>query len=157
MEEQTIAPGARVRIRDAEWLVKRTDRTSDGDQVLDVVGLSELVEDQEARFIRELEEDTFELIDPAEKAATGHLTRLLFRRGSEESNVLFPKALHGGLTGPVSRSGKKAVLVHLRLRRALQKVASALGFDGQKAFPVVDLADEVGMMGDFADSSGMRW
>ncbi len=66
MAPDTIAPGARVRIRDAEWLVKRTDRTSDGGQVLDVVGLSELVEDQEARFLRELEEDTLEVIDPAE-------------------------------------------------------------------------------------------
>jgi len=68
MSDPTIAPGARVRIRDAEWLVQRTDRISDGGQVLDVVGLSELVEDQEARFIRELEEDTLELIDPAETA-----------------------------------------------------------------------------------------
>ncbi len=66
MAPDTIAPGPRVRIRDAEWLVKRTDRTSDGGQVLDVVGLSELVEDQEARFLRELEEDTLEVIDPAE-------------------------------------------------------------------------------------------
>jgi len=46
--------------------VERVDRTSDGKQVLDVVGLSELVEDQDARFIRELEEDTLELIDPAD-------------------------------------------------------------------------------------------
>ena len=68
MSATTIAPGARVRIRDAEWLVQRTDPTSDGGQVLDVVGLSELVEDQEARFIRELEEDTLEVIDPAETA-----------------------------------------------------------------------------------------
>ena len=66
MSDHTIAPDARVRIRDAEWLVQRTDRTSDGGQVLDVVGLSELIEDQEARFIRELEEDTLELIDPTE-------------------------------------------------------------------------------------------
>lgn len=68
MSRETIAPGARVRIRDAEWLVQRVDQTSDGGQVLDVVGLSELVEDQEARFVRELEEDTLELIDPAETA-----------------------------------------------------------------------------------------
>ena len=66
MSTPTIAPGARVRIRDAEWLVKRKDINSEGAEVLDVVGLSELVEDQEARFIRELEEDTLEIIDPAE-------------------------------------------------------------------------------------------
>lgn len=63
-KSQTIAPGARVTIRDAEWLVKRVDRTSSGDQVLDVVGLSELVKDKEARFLRELEEDSLGLIDP---------------------------------------------------------------------------------------------
>jgi len=66
MADSTIAPGARVRIRDADWLVHRVDRTSDGKQVLDVVGLSELVEDENARFVRELEEDTLELIDPAD-------------------------------------------------------------------------------------------
>jgi len=64
MSPNTIAPGARVRIRSAEWLVKRVDRTSSGDQVLDVVGLSELVKDKEARFLRELEEDSLGLIDP---------------------------------------------------------------------------------------------
>lgn len=68
MADSTIAPGARVRIRDADWLVQRVDRTSSGKEVLDVVGLSELVEDQNARFIRELEEDTLQLIDPAKTA-----------------------------------------------------------------------------------------
>ena len=66
MSVDTIAPGARVRIRDAEWLVQRVDRTSNGKQVLDVVGLSELVEDKEARFLRELEADSLEIIDPAD-------------------------------------------------------------------------------------------
>jgi ERCC4-related helicase len=66
MDNGAIATGARVRIRDAEWLVQRVDRTSTGDQVLDVVGLSELVKDKEARFLRELEAENLELIDPAE-------------------------------------------------------------------------------------------
>ena len=38
MSDDAIAPGARVRIRDAEWLVERVDRTSDGKHVLDVGG-----------------------------------------------------------------------------------------------------------------------
>jgi len=62
---QTLAPGARVRIRDAEWLVQRVDRSSSGGQVLDVVGLSELVKEKEARFIADLEPE-LEIIDPAE-------------------------------------------------------------------------------------------
>jgi len=68
-QEQTLAPGTRVRVRDEEWLVQRVDRTSDHNQVLEVVGLSELVEGKEARFIAGLENDLgggIEVVDPAE-------------------------------------------------------------------------------------------
>ena len=41
------APGAHVVIRDAEQLVSKVDRTSTGDQVITVVGLSELVKDRD--------------------------------------------------------------------------------------------------------------
>jgi len=46
-----IAPGARVVIRDEEWLVRKIDRSSSGAAVLGVVGLSPLVEGKEERFI----------------------------------------------------------------------------------------------------------
>lgn len=49
---QTIAPGTRIIARDEEWLVRRMERNSAGDEVLIVAGLSELVRDREARFIR---------------------------------------------------------------------------------------------------------
>ena len=52
---QTIAPGARVVVRDAEWLVRRVDRTSTGRQALSVIGISELVRDKDAVFLDELE------------------------------------------------------------------------------------------------------
>ncbi|MEX2530806.1 MAG: DEAD/DEAH box helicase [Gemmatimonadota bacterium] len=61
---QVIAPGAKVLIRDAEWLVRRVDRTSTGGQVLRVVGLSELVRDKEATFLEEIERSV-EVLDPA--------------------------------------------------------------------------------------------
>ena len=48
MEQHThYAPGAHVVIRDAEQLVSKVDRTSTGDQVITVVGLSELVKDRD--------------------------------------------------------------------------------------------------------------
>ena len=59
MKNVGYAPGARVVIRDAEWLVRRLDRTSTGGQSLSVVGLSELVKDKEAIFLTEIEEDEF--------------------------------------------------------------------------------------------------
>jgi len=47
MNTGTLAPGARIIVRDAEWLVRRVDRTSTGSQALSVVGLSELVKEKE--------------------------------------------------------------------------------------------------------------
>ena len=59
----TIAPGARVIIRDAEWLVRRVDRTSSGAQALRVVGLSELVRDQERIFLDSIDK-SIDIVDP---------------------------------------------------------------------------------------------
>lgn len=61
---QRFAPGARVLVRDAEWLVRRVDRTSTGGQALSVVGLSEVVRDKEALFLDEAEK-SIEALDPA--------------------------------------------------------------------------------------------
>lgn len=62
-----VAAGARVVIRDAEWLVKTVDRTSTGTQSIRAVGISELVRGREAVFLEDLEEwaDGIEVLDPA--------------------------------------------------------------------------------------------
>ncbi|MCB9795325.1 MAG: DEAD/DEAH box helicase [Alphaproteobacteria bacterium] len=49
------APGARVVIRDEEWMVRRVQRAQGGD-ALHVLGLSELVRNHEATFLTELDE-----------------------------------------------------------------------------------------------------
>jgi superfamily II DNA or RNA helicase len=63
MSKATIAPGARVIIRDAEWLVRRVDRTSSGAQALRVVGLSSIVRDQERIFLDSIEK-SIDVVDP---------------------------------------------------------------------------------------------
>lgn len=50
---QTLAPGARVVVRDAEWLMRKVDRTSTGGLALTVVGISELVRHKAALFMGE--------------------------------------------------------------------------------------------------------
>jgi SNF2 family DNA or RNA helicase len=67
MERQAsvLAPGARVLVRDAEWLVRRVDRTSTGGQALSVVGISELVRDKESIFLTEIEK-AIEVLDPVD-------------------------------------------------------------------------------------------
>ena len=57
------SPGARVVIRDEEWLVLRTDPTSDGGFLLTCDGVSDLVRGRSALFLSELEED-IEVLDP---------------------------------------------------------------------------------------------
>ncbi len=65
MITDSFAPGARVLIRDAEWLVRRVDRTSTGGQALRVIGISELVRNKEAMFLSEIDQ-SIEVLDPAD-------------------------------------------------------------------------------------------
>jgi len=85
-QEKIFAPGARIVIRDAEWLVRRVDRTSTGGQALNVVGISELVRGKEAIFLTELEKSV-ETLDPA---ATELVTD---DSGSYQASLLFMESL----------------------------------------------------------------
>lgn len=61
----TFAPGARILVRDAEWLVRRVDRTSTGGQALSVGGISELVRDKESIFLTEID-TSIAILDPVD-------------------------------------------------------------------------------------------
>ncbi|HEY9135110.1 MAG TPA: hypothetical protein VIM85_04905 [Pseudomonadales bacterium] len=54
--KQNFAPGARVEIRDAEWIIRRVDLTSDKGYQLTCDGISELVRGKEAIFLTQLED-----------------------------------------------------------------------------------------------------
>jgi len=56
-QDAVFAPGLRVEIRDAEWVIKRADLTSSGTYSLLVTGISELVCGKEARFLTEIDRD----------------------------------------------------------------------------------------------------
>ncbi|MDR3749021.1 MAG: DEAD/DEAH box helicase [Acidobacteriota bacterium] len=66
MASGTLAPGARVLIRDAEWIVKRVDPTGTGGKSIQVVGVSQIVRHKEARFLSEIEGKGITVLDPAE-------------------------------------------------------------------------------------------
>src|SRR5436309_567791 len=59
-----IAPGARVQIRDEEWLVRTNDACDVGGRQLACIGISELVRNREAIFLTAV--DNVDLLDPAE-------------------------------------------------------------------------------------------
>jgi superfamily II DNA or RNA helicase len=62
----SFAPGARVVVRDEEWLVRRVDPASDGGYLLNCDGISDLVRGRSALFLTKLEgDDRITLLDPA--------------------------------------------------------------------------------------------
>jgi superfamily II DNA or RNA helicase len=60
-----MAPGARIVVRDEEWLVRRVDPASDGGRLLTCDGVSDLVRGQSSLFLTALE-GPIEVLDPAE-------------------------------------------------------------------------------------------
>jgi len=65
-QPSALAPGARVLIRDAEWIVKRVDPTGTGGRSVQVIGVSEIVRHKEARFLTEIEGKGITVLDPSE-------------------------------------------------------------------------------------------
>ena len=62
-----IAPGMRIELRSVEWLVKRTLTTGMKLHLVEAIGLSQIVRDQEMSFILEYEtEGTVTIMDPAD-------------------------------------------------------------------------------------------
>jgi superfamily II DNA or RNA helicase len=68
--EAVLAPGARIECRSAEWLVRSLGRSSDGQQVVDVVGVSPFLREKEARFLVEVEKaaGSFKVLQPEDTA-----------------------------------------------------------------------------------------
>ena len=66
MPEAVLAPGARIECRSAEWLVRSLGRSSDGQQVVDVVGVSPFLQEKEARFLVDVEKaaGSFKVLQP---------------------------------------------------------------------------------------------
>jgi hypothetical protein len=69
--------GARIVIRDCEWIARRADSCENGSGVHTVDGLSELVSGKSARFLTRLGEDVgaIRVIDPAETRFEQDLTQ----------------------------------------------------------------------------------
>ena len=76
------APGMRIVIRDAEWIVRRVDTSSDGGQQLRCSGISELVREKEGVFLSKLESN-IQILKPEETElvtdnSSGYANSLLY-------------------------------------------------------------------------------
>jgi hypothetical protein len=59
-----IAPGAHIELRDAVWPVVRVDQSGTGQQAWTCVGVSEMVRDTPAVFLKEMEDRRPRVLDP---------------------------------------------------------------------------------------------
>nr|ALP44725.1 putative ATP-dependent helicase [Vibrio cholerae] len=62
-QQVNYAPGMRIVIRDAEWVIQKVDSSSDGGLLITCEGISELVRGREGRFLTSLE-NKIEILDP---------------------------------------------------------------------------------------------
>lgn len=58
------APGMRIIVRGEEWMVKKVDTNSLGNQTLHVIGMSQLVKDYDSMFLVDIE-NNIEIVNPA--------------------------------------------------------------------------------------------
>ena len=80
--QPAMAPGARVVIRDAEWVIRKVDMSSDGGYQLTCDGISELVQNKTGIFLTNLEDD-IQVLDPAKTelvadTSSGYKSSLLY-------------------------------------------------------------------------------
>jgi len=84
---QNYAPGMRIVVRDAEWVIRRSDMSSDGGYLIECEGISELVRGREGRFLTTIENDPdfsanpIKILDPA-------LTKLIEDKSPNFKNSL---------------------------------------------------------------------
>ena len=100
--ETNFAPGARVLIRDAEWVVRSVDPSAAGGQQLLCVGVSELVREREAIFLTALEPQ-IEVLDPAKTilvpdGSSGFADSLLFMESHLRQATPSDERIHVGHT-----------------------------------------------------------
>ncbi len=131
----TIAPGARVEVRDEEWLVTKVEETNWDGTMVHAVGLSELVRDQEGIFSTEL--DAVVAQDPTK-------TELVF----DESPAFVNSRLHLDALlrrTPLPITETRPAVGHKQLLRELEYQKRAVKIALEQPRPRLLIADSVGL------------
>ena len=131
--ETTFAPGARVVIRDAEWVVRSVDPSAAGGQQLLCVGVSELVREREAIFLTALE-PRIEVLDPAKTTLVPDRSprfadSLLFMESHLRQAVPSDESIHVGHTAAMDLVPYQLEPARQALRQPRQRIliADAVG------------------------------
>lgn len=127
------APGARLVIRDEEWIVRRVEETEHSGSALFVSGLSELVRGKDAIFLDRIEDDIVQL-DPretqlVEDPSSGFLRSKLFLESLLRRAPTHGSALSIGHRGAMIPQDYQLVPAHMALGRPRARIliADAVG------------------------------
>ena len=125
-------PGARVVVRDAEWIVRRVDHAPGGYQII-CDGVSELVRGREAVFLTALE-PTIQVLDPAETklvpdASAQFTDSILYMESQLRQAVPNDENIHVGHTAAMDLVDYQLDPARLALARPRQRIliADAVG------------------------------
>ena len=128
-----LAPGARAVIRDEEWLIRRTDPSTDGGWLLSCDGISDLVRGQSALFLTKLE-DKIEILDPVNTTLVHDDSRtynatLLYLESQRRRMVPNDESIHLGHRGVMNLVPYQLdpAIQALRQPRARILIADAVG------------------------------
>ena len=130
-----VAPGARVLVRDEEWLVKQVAETTWDGQMIEAVGVSELVRDQEAIFYGRLDE--IEVLDP-EKTELVPDDSPGFRKGRLYLDALMRRT-------PLPITETRPAVGHRQLLNDLEFQKRAVAKALNQPRPRILIADAVGL------------
>ncbi len=130
-----LAPGARIVLRDSEWLIRRTLKAAAGSRVvIEVVGISDFIKHEIAQFIADLEEDLV-VLDPKETNlvadnSSGYLKSLLFIEGNLKQTAPTDSNLYIGHKAAVDTLPFQLdpSLKALKMPRQRLLIADAVGF-----------------------------
>lgn len=126
------APGMRTIIRNEEWMVKKVERNSLGNQALHCIGISPLVKDREVIFLTDLERIT--VVNPAEVKlipdTSSHFRRTqLYLESQWRQSIPTDTDLHIGDKAAMDLMPYQLEPAQISLRRPRQRIliADAVG------------------------------
>ncbi len=133
MVRKLFAPGNRVVIRDAEWIIRNVTNTHNRYTILDVVGLSEIVKDRDSRFVVQLEQE-ISILDPLDTEfvpdlSAGYRDSRLYIESLMRSRTPKDEKLHIGTRAAIDQVQFQSDPAALALKQYRQRIliADAVG------------------------------
>lgn len=149
--QRGFAPGARVTVRDEDWVIRRIDLSDDGGHALTCDGLSELVRGTSAIFLDRLEDD-IQVHDPAQtelfQDTSDYFTdSLLYLESQRLRTVANDQHIHRAHQAVMKRADYQRVPAEKGLKQVRTRILIADGVGLGKTLEAAMLATELDIRG----------